>query len=928
MALKTILEMELDGRGQGWTDKSADLANSTIQIEHGIKGSGISDRVASSGSCKFELVNDGDPTLAIGDFDGVNDTLSRDTDLEGVTPGKLGTFCTWVYFDGVAAQQKIFESTSAKISAEIESGVFRIIGRTSTPTTILLIKSSALQAGQWYHFAASWDMTDSGEARLYKNGVDDLTITMHTDDTIAYDSPPFVIGGRPPDAQFRLDGRLADLYFNPVVNIDFDLAVELAKFIDANGLRVPLGISGEIPTGAAPPVYMRGPASIAGVNSGTGGGFVINGSPSAALGPPMTVDQGIASTRGLYSFNHDNLLVGFGLGIGIRIRVVTTIPGGTGTGYLIDNGGGYPGDTTTIAVDTGSGSVDKDDVITFAGVSGEYVVSSGGSPATSVTFEPGLAGAVADGAAITTTGRNFTRHRGRLDNADPAPGVFERRTVPCESVDWMDDAARAKLSVIPVQQDKRADEIFETLVGAVPFQPVAIEADESPDTYSYALDTAKDESSAVLSELQKLAMSEFGLIYSKADGTIVFESRNRRALSEGVVDTFLDTETVSGFAAPVSRDDSPSRVQVITHPRKVDSGDTTVLFRLDNPLEVPSLTTKTVFGPYRDPDQEAARVGGINMRTPVASTDYLANTQADGGGSDITGSVSLSVSFGGNGASVAVTNNGFVAAFITLLQLRGRGVFDFQNVVLDAVDDTAQLEIGTTQTADMPYQDDVALGEELAIWLLALYKDSENLADRVTIRVPRSDETLANRVLVREISDRIDVTEQMTGFAPVAGGGNFIQSIGLAIDGRNNLTVSWGLAPANRTAFWLLEIPGRTELDQTTVLGFGLIVGHTDASHCDTHDDEAHADVAHTDDHTDTHTDSEHEDSEHTDEHSDTAHEDVAFVDSHDDSAHGDVSHTDSHSDVTAVDEHGDTAHTDEHTDTAHDDFDDHIDGI
>ncbi len=630
--------------------------------------------------------------------------------------------------------------------------------------------------------------------------------------------------------------------------------------------------------------------------------------------------------QGKYSFNNTNRIAGFALGIGVRIRVTVETPQGTGSGYQVNNGGGYSAGAAVIAIDTGTGSMLKNDLVMFSGVSGEYQILSGGNPATSIQIEPGLAGAVADDAALTLVGRNFTRHRGRLDSVDPQAGIFERRTVPCGSVDWIDDAARAKLEVVPVQKDKRADEIFLTLLDSVPFQPVAIEADVSPDIFTFALDTAKDEKTPVLTELSKLALSEFGLIYVKADGTVVFESRNRRALSEGTVDSFDDTQTVSGFTAPLARDDSISRVQIVTHPRKVDTTNTTVLFRLDNPIEVGPNQKRIVSCPYRDPAQEAARVGGTDMIQPVANTDYKANSQKDGLGTDRTSEVALSAIFGGNSAEVEVDNAASQTVWITLLQLRGRGIYDYQNVVLNAEDAAAQIEIGTSVTADMPYQDDASLGLELAIWLLNLYKDSEGLANTVTVRVPRTDETLAARVLTREISDRIDVVEQMTGFSIIANGGNFIQSVQLTIDDRDNLTVTWGLAPANRQQFWLLEIPGRTELDFTTVLGFGLVVGHTDVLHCDTHDDALHLDVAHTDEHTDTHTDEAHGDSTHTDTHGDTAHSDVAHVDNHNDVSHDDVSHTDSHSDVSHVDSYNDVAHQDEHGDVSYYDYDDHLD--
>lgn len=629
---------------------------------------------------------------------------------------------------------------------------------------------------------------------------------------------------------------------------------------------------------------------------------------------------------GKYSLRHENRMTGFALGIGVRIRLLSSAAQGSGAGYLINNGGGYAADITTVTVDTGTGSIYSDDIITFAGVTGTYIVESGGDPATSITFAPGLAGSVADDAAISLIGRNHTRFRGRIDGVQPIAGIYERRTVRIEAVDWMDDAARSKVSGIPVQLGQRADQIFETLIESVPFEPDSLEVDESPDTYAYALDSAQDERSTVLAELQKLALSELGLIYQKADGTVVFESRNRRAVSEGIVDTFTDAASISGFEAPVSRDDALSRVQVITHPRKVDAAATTVLFRLDNPLQVGAHTSVTILGPYRDPDQEAARVGGTDMVTPVATTDYLANSQSDGAGTDLTTFITLTVNFGGNGARVLIENNSSSAAWMTLLQLRGRGIYDYQNVVLEEEDAEAQINVGTTVTADMPYQDNAALGQEIALWLLNLYKDAEGIAESATIFVPRSDETLAERVLSREISDRIDIVEQMTGFEVEPMGGHFIQNVALTIDARDNLSITWGLAPAMRQQFWLLEVPGRSELDETTVLGFGQVVGHTDVSHSDSHDDGPHEDVAHFDAHVDTHVDSAHVDSVHTDSHSDTAHSDAAHLDDHEDVEHSDVSHRDSHSDVPYEDYHSDHPYVDLYDDT-HTDHDDDAHG-
>lgn len=104
-------------------------------------------------------------------------------------------------------------------------------------------------------------------------------------------------------------------------------------------------------------------------------------------------------------------------------------PFGTGTGYLVNNVGGYAAGTTVIAVNTGTGTVLAGDWVTFAGDSNPYRVASsvGGSTVTSVTIEaPGLAQAVADDAAMTVASYRVWRF-----------GLSEStRAVPWLSAQW------------------------------------------------------------------------------------------------------------------------------------------------------------------------------------------------------------------------------------------------------------------------------------------------------------------------------------------------------------------------------------------------------------------------------------------------------------------------------------------------------------
>lgn len=79
---------------------------------------------------------------------------------------------------------------------------------------------------------------------------------------------------------------------------------------------------------------------------------------------------------------------------------------GTGASYLVNDASLAVGDTV-IAADTGSGTIVAGDVVTFAGDSNKYLVTSALSGGSFTIAAPGLLTAVADNAAITV-GDSFT----------------------------------------------------------------------------------------------------------------------------------------------------------------------------------------------------------------------------------------------------------------------------------------------------------------------------------------------------------------------------------------------------------------------------------------------------------------------------------------------------------------------------------------
>lgn len=429
------------------------------------------------------------------------------------------------------------------------------------------------------------------------------------------------------------------------------------------------------------------------------------------------------------------------------------------------------------------------------------------------------------------------KHIGSIATVTPQPGRYGPRRVIVESTDWMDEAARSTVAGLATQINKRSDEIIDLLIGNVPRTPEAESIATGADTYAYALDTARDDrANPVLQEIARVTLSELGYFYQKGDGTVVFEARFDRA---NTTDAVTLQDDMQALQVTSSRDELLTRVQVVTHPRTVDSS-TVVLYRLQSVTEVPVDGSITLLGPYTDPNNRASRVGGTQMVTPVATTDYLMNSAADGTGTNLTASMAVTASLGGNGVRWEITNNSGVVAYITKLQARGKGVYDFETTVAEAEDAALSAEFGEqVAVIDLPYQSDPAVGHSTADYLLGLYGPQEigiwalgtagsselgvttqlsyfNRSSVGSVRVAPRTAALQTQILAREVGDRIGLEETVTGVASSF----YIQAVQLEVTAPGTPVVTWTLAPADTQAYWALGDAGYSELGNTTWLAF------------------------------------------------------------------------------------------------------------
>lgn len=418
---------------------------------------------------------------------------------------------------------------------------------------------------------------------------------------------------------------------------------------------------------------------------------------------------------------------------------------------------------------------------------------------------------------LTYASTTYTRFIGRVGSIVPEPGSkLDRKTIVI-AYDWIDEAARFKLSGIPTQLSQRADELIQTIVNAITVQPTGVSLATGIDTYEYALDSARDESSYALAEFSKIAQSEVGYVFLSGDGTLVFHSRHTRpAIS---TNAFVFDNAMSDLTTVRSRDLIYNRVQVTAHPRRVDDSVVT-LYTLQHPARVLAGESVVIFGGYVDPTQQAARVGGFDMVAPVATTDYTMNEQEHGGGADLTGSFTVSSSFGGNGHYTTFTNNAAVTGYITSFRVRGKGIYDYENAIVVAEDASSKTTYGeNVLSIDMPYQNDPSVAIGLAGYLVNSYAAPKTYVTTMRFLANLNTNHMAAAVAINP-GTRIGVAEAVTGVVASSGGydiGYFVQSVDCELSGAGLLTVSVTVTPADAQAFWVL---GTSALSVDTGLGY------------------------------------------------------------------------------------------------------------
>jgi hypothetical protein len=177
----------------------------------------------------------------------------------------------------------------------------------------------------------------------------------------------------------------------------------------------------------------------------------------------------------------------------------------------------------------------------------------------------------------------------------------------------------------------------------------------------------------------------------------------------------------------------------------------------------------------------------IQFTAPLQG-DYLMNTLEDGSGTDITASLVITASYGAEAVVYSLTNNANTAGFITFLQARGLGIYQYNPVEVSFQDASSVALYGYQgDSLDQQYQRDLVAGTREAKKILFAEKMPRTDLKSVTL-CANKDETDMQMFLNLDIGDVVVIVETFNGIS----GSYFIQSVKFDVTPGGNIWFTYG----------------------------------------------------------------------------------------------------------------------------------------
>ena len=246
---------------------------------------------------------------------------------------------------------------------------------------------------------------------------------------------------------------------------------------------------------------------------------------------------------------------------------------------------------------------------------------------------------------------------GEIDDIKPDYGASVR-TVTISGIDSLRRLQNIRISSA-VQVTIQYDSAIAQCLAAAGFSSYSVDTTVS-DSMPYWWTSGRSANA----EINSLVDAVLGYFFIAADGTPTYISR---IPGDASVITLTDSLIQRGIVVLNPWDVVRNIVRVYARARRKQSG--VEMWRISDVPQIPAGESRTIWAKYSYNNDDT--VAATAITSPVSSTDYTANSAADGSGTDLTADISIALTAFASTAKLVVTNGGASAAYITLLKLRG-----------------------------------------------------------------------------------------------------------------------------------------------------------------------------------------------------------------------------------------------------------------
>jgi len=415
------------------------------------------------------------------------------------------------------------------------------------------------------------------------------------------------------------------------------------------------------------------------------------------------------------------------------------------------------------------------------------------------------------------------RWQGKLDRIKPSPAAKGRKTATLTAFGTLGYLNQFETQLAS-QTNRRTDQAVGDILDDVGWTSAD---DRDLDTGQTTISRFWMSGKKTIDALRLVEEAEAGFIKESKSGQIAFENRYHR-LTETASTTSQATFTDAGGAAhtfeQIQQADPLSTIvnHVEATARTFDTAALGVLWtHPETGAASPTLApgeSKTFEAEYPNPDAGNNAMEVDAWTTPAATTDYLLNSAYGGGGTNLTGDITVTQTKTAERMAITLTNSATGSdGYLTKLQARGTAVTTKNPCIVRAIDTTSQTTYGERKyIAKTKFIPTTSEAQDWCDYHAAIYGSPTNI---LTMTIPASAPGNIGQALSRDLSDRITVTA--TGDAKLGINADFfIESENHAVTaGGTQHVTSWQLSPASGgySQFWVL---GTSVLGTSTVPAF------------------------------------------------------------------------------------------------------------